>query len=177
MANRESQSAKRQKYIKSSSLRLAIRATRPAPPGFTLIELLVVIALIGILAAALLYALNPDTQFARARNSRRQQDVDQISKGALAYSISEDEIPTTIPLSTSCDNPAHEICRTDAASCAGIVDLGALTLNERYLTEFPKDPKSSTDNGTGYHIVKNANNRIMVCAPHAEKGVSITVTR
>jgi prepilin-type N-terminal cleavage/methylation domain-containing protein len=43
--------------------------------GFTLIELLIVIAIIGILAAALLVALNPGQRIAAARNSRVRSDI------------------------------------------------------------------------------------------------------
>ena len=50
--------------------------------GFTLIELLIVIAIIGILAAALLVALNPGQRIASARNSRVRSDLVNLGNKA-----------------------------------------------------------------------------------------------
>ena len=48
--------------------------------GFTLIELLVVITLIGILAVAVLSAINPIEQINKARDAGRRADAAQILK-------------------------------------------------------------------------------------------------
>src|SRR5579864_7133508 len=53
--------------------------------GFTLIELLVVIAVLGVLAAVLLIAVNPQEQLARGRDSGRQSSIAQLGNALQAY--------------------------------------------------------------------------------------------
>lgn len=60
--------------------------------GFTLIELLIVIGIIGVLAAAILIALNPLEQFARGRDSGRISTVDQLGKTVQSYSTSQNAV-------------------------------------------------------------------------------------
>lgn len=56
-----------------------------ATHGFTLIELLIVIAIMGILAAAVLIAINPTKRTNQAKDSNVQSDVASIASGAQAY--------------------------------------------------------------------------------------------
>lgn len=53
--------------------------------GFTLIELLVVIAVLGILAAVVLVAINPQARIQDARNSGVKSDIGQIGSALEAY--------------------------------------------------------------------------------------------
>lgn len=53
--------------------------------GFTLIELLIVIAILGILAAAVLVAVNPAKRQKQARDSTRKSDVGQLATALQAY--------------------------------------------------------------------------------------------
>ena len=53
--------------------------------GFTLIELLIVIAILGVLAAALLVAIDPVEQLARGRDSGRKSTVNQLGRSMQAY--------------------------------------------------------------------------------------------
>ena len=57
--------------------------------GFTLIELLIVIAIIGILAAAVLVAVDPVSRIQDARNSRRSAEVYAILNAVLNKQIDD----------------------------------------------------------------------------------------
>lgn len=55
--------------------------------AFTLIELLVVIAILGILAAAVLVAINPGERMAQSRDSARKSTVGQLVRAVQTYNI------------------------------------------------------------------------------------------
>lgn len=106
-----------------------------------------------------------------SRNSKRKADVRIILNAVYQYTIDKNELPKTIPLKNT------EICKTGAASCAGLVDLSILTDKQLYLVQIPVDPNISSGNGSGYFIVKTAQGRISVTAPLAEQGESVSITR
>jgi prepilin-type N-terminal cleavage/methylation domain-containing protein len=64
--------------------------------GFTLIELLVVIAIVGTLAASLVVILNPNEQFAKARDVQRKSDLKQISSALDAYYDDNNSYPLNL---------------------------------------------------------------------------------
>ena len=143
--------------------------------GFTLLEVLLVVAIIAILAGIVIIAINPSKNLGDTRNTQRQADVTTILNAVYQYSLDNNgSIPAGVTTT------ATEICATGAASCTGLVDLSAVTTNEKYVVSLPKDPQCSTTcatNGNGYKISKDANNRITVTAPAAENGKTISVTR
>lgn len=140
--------------------------------GFTLLEILLVVAAIAILAGIVIIAINPGKQLADTRNAQRKVDVNTILNAVYQYSIDNNgNLPGNITVL------ATEICKTGAVSCSNLVDLSALTTNEKYLTAIPFDPSGATANGTGYKVLKTSNNRITVSAPSAENGQIISVTR
>lgn len=53
--------------------------------GFTLIELLIVIAILGILAAAVLVAINPARRTQQARDAQRKNDIGGMATEFQAY--------------------------------------------------------------------------------------------
>ena len=57
--------------------------------GFTLVELLVVIGVLGVLAAAVLTAINPLEQLARGRDAGRKSTVNQLGNAVQAYYTSQ----------------------------------------------------------------------------------------
>lgn len=138
--------------------------------GFTLIEILLVVAAIAILAGIVILAINPNKQLGDTRNAQRRADVTTILNAAYQYSIDNGSLPAGI------DTSSKEVCKT-GGTCTGLADLSPLTSLEKYLTSIPLDPTGSSTNGTGYYIVKSANNRVTVSAPSAENGATISVTR
>lgn len=101
-------------------------------------------------------------------------NVKFIDSGTTIYEIKHSSADTTNSQSVT------EVCATGASSCTSLVDLSVLTTNGKYLVSIPKDPQCSTTcaaNGVGYRISKDASGRIIVTAPAAEQGKTITVTR
>lgn len=146
--------------------------------AFTLLEVLLVIALLGILAGIVIVALNPAIQVAKANNAQRSTDVNTILNAAWQYSLdNQGSLPSGILASADCAGTvAAEICKT-GGDCTGLTDLSVLTTDERYIVSMPFDPTGATTNGAGYHVVKSVNGRVTVCAPAAELGQTIEVTR
>ena len=75
--------------------------------GFTLIELLIVIAILGVLAAAVLSAINPVEQINRGRDTGSLSDAEQLqsaisrfnaAQGYLPWVSSEGADPTVDPM-------------------------------------------------------------------------------
>jgi type IV pilus assembly protein PilA len=133
--------------------------------GFTLLEILLVIAAIGILAAIVLIAINPNRQLAQARNAIRQTDINTIQKAIDQQAL--DNPPGGVYLSaiTSLTTPT-EICGPAGGCGGGYIDLSSLV--PTYIAAIPRDPQAVSP-GSGYKVrVNPANNKISVTAGLAE---------
>ncbi len=152
------------------------------PKGFTLLEVLLVVAGISILAGIVIIAVNPGKQLGDTRNAQRRADVNTIINATYQYALDVNgALPTSISSTQPCSTATNQICKTGVATstCASssLVDLSVLTLNEKYVVAIPTDPSVSTGDGAGYFINKSSNGRVTVCAPNAEQGATISVTR
>ncbi len=146
--------------------------------GFTLIEILLVVAAIGILAGIVIIAINPGKQLGDTRNAQRRTDVNSILNAMYQYSIDNSGTLPTMPTGSCTLLAANEACKVAATgTCSTGVNLSVLTTNQKYLTSIPIDPTTSSADGTGYYVTKSVNGRVTVCAPSAEQGVTISVTR
>lgn len=115
--------------------------------GFTLIELLIVVAVLGILAAAVLVAINPGKRTAQARDAQRRQDIGAIANALTSYFV----LTGTFPIETNCDT---SIGPKGSAGCPPPAPTGAWAPNVRIdlnlvtdqglLKKLPIDPINNT---------------------------------
>lgn len=98
--------------------------------GFTLIELLIVIGILGILAAAILVALNPLEQFARGRDAGRITSVDQLGHSVQSYYTSQNSVyPAQGATWETTLQTAGEIKSLPSNPTAGGYTVGCYTAN------------------------------------------------
>jgi prepilin-type N-terminal cleavage/methylation domain-containing protein len=155
--------------------------------AFTLLEMLLVVAIIAVLAGIAIVAINPGKQLATVRNTERSFNLGEIHKAMQQYFIDHYTYPAATPTTLT------EICNTGSNStstgidCTGLIDLSPLV--PTYLTSIPIDPQGSTlsfinnfipkvyatTNGTGYKVMKDSDNKIVLTAPQAELSAFIAI--
>ena len=133
--------------------------------GFTLIELLVVIAILGILAAALMVAINPNKRLKQARDAQRKSQINAIANALAGYYTLYQHYPTEERCDTSRGNiPGQHAeggmggyyCSTEVTGSDwqhGITGyqgvnqgyiLQELVNQQGFLKRLPKDPINNT---------------------------------
>lgn len=137
--------------------------------GFTLIELLIVIAVLGILAVAVLSAINPIEQINRSRDTGSQSDAEQLISAIDRYYATQNAL---YPWQTTSTDPTAQdwVEVTDAwapAGAPGETVLGRLSAagNEELKTSF-----TNRITATGYNTLRIYNegatgNSNYVCFP------------
>lgn len=128
--------------------------------GFTLIELLIVVALIGILAIALLSAINPIEQAKKARDAGRKSDSAELLNAYERYNTTYGCFPW--------NGGAGDVCATSSLSPADNPAFGTdgnsynlISTNE--LKEQFKNRTSVTKNEMFISELNGPNGAVSVC--------------
>jgi len=78
--------------------------------GFTLIEALIVIAIIGILASAILIAINPVKRSAQARDAIRKHYIGEIANALITLHFETGRYPIEKNCNSSIKKRKREFC-------------------------------------------------------------------
>jgi prepilin-type N-terminal cleavage/methylation domain-containing protein len=134
--------------------------------GFTLLEILLVVAAIGILAAIVIVAINPNRQLAQARNAARSLDVNTLYDSLIQYTIENGSLPPDVE--SLSDGTIIEICASGALDCAGSLNLED-DLVPSYLGGIPLD-FNALGNESGYQLYRDVDSQqgFGIIAPNAE---------
>lgn len=128
------------------------------------------VTLLLVLGAFVYMVLNPEKRLSDARNSQRAENVALIMEAMANYVDTSGNIPENINLTDKCTSFGDEICRTGATDCSNYTDLSYL-ISESFTT-IPIDSQVEGE-GTGYYISQDGEGNVTVCAPYAERGVTI----
>lgn len=93
--------------------------------GFTLVELLIVIAVIGLLAAALLVAIDPIDKIKQGRDTKVINDVRSIYDGAIRMYTQQGDFPADSDIQAIVD--AGELKNVPEKPNADYIDYGFAT--------------------------------------------------
>ena len=104
--------------------------------GFTIVELLIVIVVIGILAAITIVSFNGVT--ARARDTQRVQDAENIVKALEIYKVTNGVYPSA---NSTPNAQSWEVSTTGSAATNFLSPL----VTSKVVSKIPVDPKNTAD--------------------------------
>jgi uncharacterized repeat protein (TIGR02543 family) len=153
------------------------------------LEILLVVGIISLLAGIVIVAINPGKQLATVRNTQRKSDIKQINSAITQYYIANGRYPATLPTTLT------EVCATGNLStttgsgiiCGSLIDLTVLV--PTYITAIPVDPQGpvtallnklitplyAITGGTGYYVMKDTTNKLVLNTERAELGTVIAI--
>lgn len=110
-------------------LKEIIKQTKKLNPsrGFTLVELLIVIAILGILATAVLSAINPVEQINRGRDTGTQSDAEQLLSAIQRFDAAQGYYPWQVRASDDILGTGFGCTSTSCTDFTGIVGGGTVS--------------------------------------------------
>ena len=151
--------------------------------AFTLLEILLVIAAIGILAAIVIVAINPQRQLAQVRDAERLSDIRTLYNAFQQHAIQTGLYPSELEGITTATR--IELCASgvEQSDCEteGLLYVGSLVPD--YIASIPRDPSRGESSGAGYEAYIDDGRLIGLIAPlvevdkkYPEVGVSWTIS-
>jgi len=147
--------------------------------GFTLIEILVVIGIIAILAAVVLIAINPARQFAQARDTQRNSNVNALLNAVGQYMADhKGKLTDCYGYANVTGSGPYTIA--SSTSMSGLINLYEC-LVPKYIAQMPIDPSdgeplNSNEYDTKYKFSTSTDGRVTISAT-AEGDNPISITR
>lgn len=137
--------------------------------GFTLLEILLVIAAIGILAAIVIVAINPNRQLSQVRDTLRQSDAVTLQKALEQYLIDTGSYPPGVT------SEYTEVCNSGSNGIGeGTVNSDCIDLRPlvpTYIASVPTDPSGGTGE-TGFYVhTHSVNQKITITSSQAENTI------
>jgi prepilin-type N-terminal cleavage/methylation domain-containing protein len=134
--------------------------------GFTLIELLIVIAIIGLIAVAVLSAINPLEQFKKGNDTRRKSDAAELLNAYERYYATFGCYPWELS-GTTCT--ASAISATNPSFSSGGNSLDLITKEELKSQYSGRVSVTKTE----MFVTKASNGQLSVCfTPESQSGRS-----
>ncbi len=159
---------------------LQVKSVEEHKTKFSILDILVVLSAFFVVGFLVYLFFNPNKEGSENRNSRRQADISMILSSIQSYTKDNNEIPKEVLISPQCMTAGNEICKIGPYDCTGLVNLNSIAKDksgkERVLS-IPSDPENRSINGTGYYISQDGLGNITICAPYAERNVSISFTK
>ncbi|MCL5411279.1 MAG: type II secretion system GspH family protein [Patescibacteria group bacterium] len=140
--------------------------------GFTLIELLVVIAIVGVLAGAVLVAINPTERINEANDANKKSKLGQVAQAvescytnnnasyANCDTIAELEIGQYLKTGVITDNPAS---LTDLDTNDVVFDPNAASTQYYIITQLAQGSCSGTNHKFTYYDTGTGTTTTTVC--------------
>ena len=136
---------------------------------------LIILGFIAVLAAIVIVAINPARQFAQARNSQRESNVNTILN-AIGQNLVDNRGVALSATTCTGIGTVPGATALDIGTDTGLVNLTCLV--PTYLaSSVPLDPTDGTPANTQYTLSIDTNSRYTVCAHgHAETAIAGSAT-
>jgi prepilin-type N-terminal cleavage/methylation domain-containing protein len=138
--------------------------------GFSLVEIVIVIAIIGVLAAVVIVAFNPQEIYANSRNTRRVSDVDVINNAIAQWLTREGSHDLNPYLTLGLTTGATALSPQDGGISGEGIDASELVILEKtgYIESIPKDPEGLIEYRVGVNDITYPS-IIYVCSDRIEE--------